>query len=299
MTVPQTMQDQFLSDNQKLLDAANQYNVEAGELQTAQDNYKNIILKKLDACQTADQILVFLQMYVFQNSLPPSSPHADDCLFGIYGDQVGLQGQALQVNSYLTAVHNDLQKMANSTGSDGSYSDEEVVGNVAKDLDSILDELNGKNGSLLPGAMDPTSLSNMLQTDTTLRDQFYVYGDTSGYNPTPIDPSNPDAPGNTYHFVVNGPNPTNDTFYLTSFTEMQQDMNAQGDAKGATEAYKSLTDNFNSDTGMTQTVNSVINEKINQLTNFIKTLMGFYENGLLQPSMKLSNVSIQNQTRGS
>lgn len=303
MTVPQTMQDQFVQDNKSLMAAADKYNQDSTDLDTAQYNYKHIILKELDACQTADQILVYLQMYVFQNSLPPTDTHtknvkdSDDCLFGIYGDQVGIKGQALQVNSYLTAVHNDLQKMMNSTGPDGSIPDAQVVDNVAHDLDKILDELNGKRGNLQP-AMDPTALTNMIQADTALRGEFYVYGDTSGYNPTPNDPNNPDAAGNTYHFVVNGPqNP--DPNYLTTFTEMQADMKLQGDIKGCTDAYKNLTDNLNSDTSMSQTVNSEINEMINQLTNFIKTLMGFYENGILQPSMKLSNVAIQNQTKGS
>src|SRR5579872_2613984 len=117
MSTTAQMQQKFVDDNTALMAAAAQSVQEQTDLQTAQDNYKNIVLKKLDACQTADQILVLLQVLVFQNSMPPSDTHkegtldGDDCLFGIYGDQVGIQGQALQVNSYLTAVHNDLQAM--------------------------------------------------------------------------------------------------------------------------------------------------------------------------------------------
>jgi archaellum component FlaC len=233
---------------------------------------------------------MYLQMYVFQNSLPPSDPHADDCLFGIYGDEVGLQGQALQVNSYLTAVHNDLQKMVNSNSSDTK-----VVDNVAEDLNSILDELNGKVGAL-PQAMDPTALTNMISSDTALRNEFWVYGDTSGYNPA-WNP-NPEQGGYTYHFFYRDGTPPGDT-WIETFADMETYMKQTGDPQEATEAYKNLTDNLNADTGMSQTVNSEINEKINQLTNFIKTLLGFYENGLLQPSMKLTNVAIQNQSKGS
>jgi hypothetical protein len=294
MTSP--MQDQFNTDFNNLNNAVADYQAAMAAEQQAEENYKNIILKKLDSLKTADQILVYLQLYVFQNALPPGDPHADDSLMGIYGDQVGLQGKGLEVNSYLTAVHNDIQKMVNSTGGDGSSSPEQVVANVASDLNSILDELTGKVGGLSK-VMDPSALANMNSTDLALRQQFYVAGDTSGYNPTWV--PDPTAPGAsyTYHFVVGETDP--DQHYLQTFDEMQADMKAPGDSKEATEGYKSLTDNLNSDTGMTQTVNSELNEKINQLTNFIKTLLGFYQNGLLQPSMKLSNVAIQNQTRGS
>lgn len=282
------MQKAFTDANAQLLASANQYQTSAGLLNDAQNNFKNIVLKKLDACRTADQILVYLQMYVFQNSLPPSDPHADDCLFGIYGDQVGLQGKGLQVNSLLTQVHNDIQKMVDS-GSD----DAQVVTNVSNDLDTILDELHGKVGNL-PGAMDKTALTNMISSDFTLRQQFYTTDpDHQTYNPAPIDAPTADS----YHFVVGDSGST--SVFIQNFKEMEDAMKGTGDEYFATEGYKALTDNLNAGTSMTQTVNSELNEKINQLTNFIKTLMGFYENGLLQPGMKLANVAIQNQTKGS
>ncbi len=291
MSTTADMQNAFTKANSQLLASADQYNTSAGLLKTAQDNFKNIVLKKLDACRTADQILVYLQMYVFQNSLPPSDPHADDCLFGIYGDQVGLQGKGLQVNSLLTQVHNDIQKMVDS-GSD----DAQVVTNVSNDLDTILDELHGKVG-YLPKAMDGTALTNMITSDATLRQQFYNPNDPDGfdghsYNPTYIDKPTADS----FHFAAGG---GTSSAFLNTFQQMEANMKVPGDKCFATEGYKALTDNLNAGTSMTQTVNSELNEKINQLTNFIKTLMGFYENGLLQPGMKLANVAIQNQTKGS
>jgi hypothetical protein len=301
MTTPQ-MQQAFTKDNGDLMAAAGQYVVAQSQEKTAETNYKDIILKKLDACQTADQILMYLQMYVFQNSLPPSDPHSDDCLFGIFGDQVGVQGKGLQVNSLLTQVHNDIQKMVDS-GSD----DMTVVSNVQADLDTILNELHVANGASgdLASAMDPTALGNMESSDFLLRQQFYNPNDSTGYtdsdgkfvayNPTWDGTSSPTA--DSFHFTVGGT--AGSSYYLQTFSEMETDMKGTGDDKFATEGYKALTDNLNADTSMTQTVNSEINEKINQLTNFIKTLLGFYENGLLQPGMKLANVAIQNQTKGS
>ena len=298
MTTPtaQSMQDQFNKDFDALMGgsgAADQYGAAVSGEVDAQTYYKDVVLKKVDSMQSADQILVYLQMYVFQNSLPPSDPHSDGSVLGIFGDQVGIQGLGLKVNSALTAVHNDLQKMVDS--GDTVSNDPTVVANVASDLDRMLDAF--KNNKLIQ-AMDPTSLTNMAADDTALRSDIFVYGDTSGYNPTPNDPKNPDAAGNSYHFIVGGPqNP--DPNYLTTYTEMQADMKLPGDIDGATEAYQNATNNFNSNTSMTQTVNSALNEKINQITNFIKTVMGFWQNGLLQPAMKLDNVAIQNQTKGS
>lgn len=285
MTIPtaQSMQDQFNNDFDALMGpsgAADQYGAAVSGEADAQNYYKDVVLKKLDSMQSADQILVYLQMYVFQNSLPPSDPHSDGSVLGIFGDQVGIQGLGLKVNSALTAVHNDLQKMVDS--GDTVSNDPTVVANVASDLDRMLDAF--KNNKLIQ-AMDPTCLTNMTADDTALRSDIFVNGDTSGYNPT-----------ENYHFVVGDPN---DTTHLHTYTEMQDDMKAPGDVDGATEAYQNATNNFNSNTSMTQTVNSALNEKINQITNFIKTVMGFWQNGLLQPAMKLDNVAIQNQTKGS
>jgi hypothetical protein len=296
MTTPQDMQDRFNKDYWALvgnqatgeIGAAQVYQNDLEALTTAQNNYKSIILQKLDACRTAEGILIYLQMYVFQNSLPPSDPHADDCLFGIYGDEVGLQGQALQVNSYLTAVHNDLQQMV-----DSDSPDVQVVENVIGDLDSLLDSL--KNDLPLQHSMDPTALANLTSTDQALRNEFWGDGDTTHNPPSVADPT---TSGYSYHFVWGQYSPGYG-YYINNFHDMETYMKQTGDKDEATEGYKNLTDNLNSATGMTQTVNSEINEKINQLTNFIKTLLGFYENGLLQPTMKLINTAIQNQSKGS
>lgn len=318
MTVPNTqdMQNQFESDNQKLLDAAAQYRAAWDEEQAAANTYKANILKKLDSLQDADQILVYLQMYVFQNSgMPsydpanPTATSSDSCLFGIYGDQLSTQGQALDVNGYLTAVHNDIQKMVNSNSTDP-----EVVHNVATDLDTMLNELKNnpdlkgdpqpanpdpKTPPVYPGAVDQSTLSNIISADTAMRSDIYDATDTgSGYNPTPADPSDPNKPGSTYHFTYGvTPQGGGSANYITNFAVMQQWMQDPNHSTFATEGYKNFTDNLNSDAGTTQTVNASLNESINQLTNFIKQLTQFYQNALLAPPMKTIDSAIQNQTR--
>lgn len=267
---------QFNADFDKLKDAAAAYEKAQEELKAAEQAYKDTVLKKLDSLKSAEAILAYLISGVFENSEPPTSKTADATIFGIFGDKLGLKGKALQVNSYLTAVHNDLQKLTNSDSSDPI-----IVKDVADDLDSILHEL--KTNTSLQDAMGPDALSNMESTDQTLRNQFWIAGDDAN-NPT----------GDDYYFTYGDGKPPK----ITNFKEMQDLMKEPGDKLSATEAYKHLSDNFNADTSMTQTMNSAVNEEINQLTSFIKTIQGFYMNGLCQPQMKLSNAAIQNQARG-
>lgn len=276
-------QDDFNTDIDKLKAAAQAYADAQAAEEAAEKTYREVILAKLDSLKSAEEILVYLQLYVFESSTPSSDPTSDACVFGIYGDKMNTQGKALQVNSYLTAVHNDLQKLVTSDDSDPN-----TVKDVATDLNQILDEL--KKDPNLKAAMDPSSYTNMMSTDTTLRHEFYIEGDTSGYNPDKnADPSK----GYTYHFY-NGSDATQQGLYLTSFKEMEDNMKLPADGKQATEAYKAQTDNLNSDSSMTQTVNSALNVQINQLSNFIKQVEGFYENAILQPSMKLINQVISN-----
>ncbi|PIS02077.1 MAG: hypothetical protein COT85_08040 [Chlamydiae bacterium CG10_big_fil_rev_8_21_14_0_10_42_34] len=282
------MQDAFNKDLNGLEGAAKAYEAAMKEQEAAEQRYKDVILKKLDSLKSADAIMVYLQMYVFQSSLPPSDPNSDASIFGIFGNKVGIEGKELNVNSYLTAVHNDLQKMV-----DSDSTDPEVVKNVAEDLNKILDDLSGKGsiGNALKDALG-SSAGQIFDTDKALRDQFYIVGDTSGYNPNPI-PNQPGPDGKyTYHFEYGG---ASNGGCLTTFAEMQEYMKKTGNQFDAAGAYKALTDNFNSMGSMLQSINSAVNEQINQLTKFIQTLLGFYQNGLLQPGMKLSNVAINNQ----
>lgn len=301
-------QTQFNNDYASLTDAVQQYQAAAEAEYNAQLAY-NDILTKLKACTTVDQIMVYLEYYLFQSSLPPSDPKSDGCIFGLENDKMAMQGKALAVNSYLTAVHNDMQNIINSDSSDPQQ-----VKNVADDLDKMLSNLDPKNPNglfqsfsftdsqgkqvTLGGPLDSQTASDIFSNDQKLRNEFYIAGDTSGYNPA-INPYQPSGYQYTYHFVYDPSQPTS-PFFLNSFQEMQQVMQTPGDNpsvignEAATAAYNNLTNNLNSDTSLTQTVNSALNEKINQLTNFIKTLLGFYQNGVLQPQSKMINAAIQN-----
>lgn len=285
MTSP--AQDQFNTDFQKLIDAANQYQQAEAEMKQAEDYYKSVVMQKLNAAQSVDQIMYLLETLVFQSSGSPADPNADGCLFGIYGDQAAQYGQGINVSGILTQVHNDISKLVTSGSSDPA-----TVKDVADDLDKVLDQL--KNNPALKDALG-LSLSDIQTTDTALRDQFYVKGDDA-YNPT----YNPDPTTNgyTYHFVYDpSVDPKNDPNYTYTFADMEARMKLPSDQAQATEGFDSLTKSFSADGNDTNTLNSAINVQLNNLLKFVQTLQGFYENGILQPQMKLSNVAIQNMSK--
>jgi hypothetical protein len=243
-------------------------------------------LKKLDAAQSVDQIMYLLETLVFQSSGSPADPNAGGCLFGIYGDQAAQYGIGINVSGILTQVHNDISKLVTSGSSDPA-----TIKDVADDLDKVLDQL--KNNPALKNALG-LSFDDIQTTDTNLRDQFYIKG-YDAYNPT----SNPDPTTNgyTYHFVYDGLKPTQDPNYTYTFADMEARMKLPSDPAQATEGFDSLTKSFSADGNDTNTLNSAINVQLNNVLKFIQTLQGFYENGILQPQMKLSNVAIQNMSK--
>lgn len=283
MTTPtpsQQAQSDFAKDLAALNKAADDYQADKAANSAANTEYHDKVIKKLDSMTDVFKMLSFLIFHVFQNSTVASpsdskakQAKADGTVLGLFGDQLGIKGEALKVNSLLTKVHDDIQKITTLGGTDP-----QDVANVAKDLDSVLDAL--KTPALI-AAMDPQSYAQMKETDTSLRDMFHITGSKT---------NNPDTKA-TYYFTDD----PNDNGHLHTFGDMQDDMKKPGDKLSASEAYKGITNNFNSDTGMTQTVNSALNEQINQLTNFIKTIVGFYENALVQPWSKLVNTAVQNQ----
>jgi hypothetical protein len=286
---PAQMQANFNADLKKLEEAAEAYEKAVAEEKAAEKEYKEVILAKLRSLKSAAAIMVYLEMYVFQNSAPPGTPGADASIFGQFNDKLNIRGKELDVNSYLTAVHNDLQKMVDSDSPDPI-----VVKNVADDLDSILTDLTGNNPSLGDALKDAlgASASEITTTDRNLRNQFYIKGDDK-FNP-PVVPTPKDPSGYSYHFVWGEPSDV----FLTNFAEMEKSMKLPGDQYDATGAYKALTDNFNAMGSMTQSINAAVNEQITQITKFMQVVLGFYENGLLKPQMTMINASIANQRPG-
>jgi hypothetical protein len=290
MATPPDPQTQFDTDWANMMSAASEYQAAVTAEEQSKAEYQSMLVK-LKACTTVDQIMVYLEYYLFQNS----NSQSDGCAFGMFNDDISVQGKALKVNSYLTAVHNDMQNIIN----DDNYSnDPQQVLNVANDLDKMLNTLDTNplfNPKLGGGAclFDQSTWQQLRTNDVNLRNEFYIQGDASGYNP-PVNtpPQDPNEPYTyTYHFTYGVPE---SSYLCSTFEEMQERMQAPGDQSQATEAYKNLTNNLNADTTLTQTVNSALNQKINNLTNFIKVLMGFYENGILQPQTKMINAAIQN-----
>ncbi len=285
---------QFVIDYNKLLTSANDHAQAVQDHDTDLANYRTIVLVKLDSLKTVDEIMAYLEAYVFQNS-GTDPAHTNDTILGVFGDDVSTDGKSLQVNSVLTQVHNDIEKLTSNDSTDPIVGPQ-IVKDAATDLDSILNSL--KNNVNLQGSIDPTSLLNFQQTDTTLRGEFWIQGDDAN-NPTWNGSPTPGA-SDRYYFIEGTtptPPPTDPSapWYDTSFGQMQTYMKQPGDQNDSTEAYKGLTDNFNADASMSQSINSAVNEQLNQITNFIKTVLGFYDNGILQPHSKLVGVAVQNE----
>ena len=224
---PSDPQTDFNNDLGALNAAAADYAAAEAEQAAADKIYQEQVLTKLDSLKDAFQILAFLIYFVFQNTEPPTNPtQADACIFGLMGNQVGIKGKALAVNSLLTKVHNDLQKLVDSN--DTTTTD---VKNVASDLDKLLKDFQSNPN--LKQAIDPTTFQQMQDTDLTIRHQFFINGDTSGFNPP--ENSDPTKNGYTYHFTDG-----TESFYLHSFGEMQNNMKTPGDTNEANEAFKTL-----------------------------------------------------------
>ncbi len=282
---------QFVIDYNKLLQTANDHAQAVQDHTDDYNYYHQVVLVKLDSLKTVDQIMAYLEAYVFQNSSTDPKT-SNGTILGLFGDDVSTDGKSLSVNSVLTQVHNDIEKLTSNDSTDPVLGPQ-IVKDAALDLDSVLDSL--KNNVNLQGSIDPTSLLNFQSTDTTLRDEFWIQGDDANqpaWNPTPV------SGAYTYYFIEGttpSPAPASGPWYNTSFGEMQNNMKAPGDLNDSTEAYKGLTDNFNADASMSQSINAAVNEQLNQVTNFIKTVLGFYDNGLLQPHAKLVGVAVQNE----
>ncbi len=278
MIMQAKVKDTFSDDDQKLKDAIAAYAADEAEEKQAEATYKQVILKKLDSLKTADEIMVYLQLYVFQSE----DPNSDASMLGIFGDQVGLKGKALEVNSYLTAVHNDVQKIVDTNTSTSSVDSIDVV---AGHLDDILKDLKSlpTDGT---GPVDKTTIGNLTDADTAMRKEFYI---TNGPTPDPKP-----TPGSYYFTDGTPPGPGTAPSIINNFQQMRDLMKQTGDPAHATEAYQGLSTNFNAAKSTTQTANSGLNEQVNQLTNYIKQLLGFYQQALLEPSMKLINVAITN-----
>ena len=281
---------QFYNDWKQLQEDAGTYQTDAAAADKARNDYSKEFTNLFNNSKNPE--VVFLALIV---------------LFGNQGftelDQgLGVQGDALKIQSDMTQLNNDLQSLSDPNGAGAG--DKMKVVTVAHDLDCMLNLL----GDSHMAASDDQAWYHTVQqvlgtgnagTGSSLIDQQYYSlrmdihlndPERSNYNPAAAPPG---AAGDkrSYHYDPNDPN------YITNFAETATAMGQQADPDQAAEAFKLWTDGENTVSTTTQSLSNAINAILSNSTNTIKTFQSFVAN-MMHAIMDVVKGSIQNQTKG-
>jgi hypothetical protein len=265
-----TPTDAFDTDYSKLQADAQAFIAMQNELKQAEADYQAAYQKLLKECPLMAIILLI------------SNPGCT-----MLQDNLGISGAGLQIQGDLSKLGNDMENDTNSK--DTTTGDSGLVAKVAGDLDKTLDMLDPNSSDPVNQAIQqgigPTGAGFLHQEYLTIRQDINWEHDSidgNKYNP---------ASGATYHFDVDN------SQYIQSYGEMQNEMSQQGDPKSANEAAKIKTDAFNMNTSTTQSTNAASNEMITNQKNIITSWQSL-GSSLMHNFADLVKAAIQNMSRG-
>lgn len=169
----------------------------------------------------------------------------------LMNNKVDLSGQENKCQTALAKCQNDLQKITQETGNGVNGLTAEAHG-----LDQMIGNLNGTDAQGVFGSGAGDLVTNL----TTLRDQIYISGSTSQYNP---------ANASTAYFDTSSTTPSGK---MSSYGEMMRNLSIQGDPDNAIEANTNLTNAFNTNNSELEGLSAQSKEELTQWINTVKTL---------------------------
>jgi hypothetical protein len=195
--------------------------------------------------------------------------------------QEAVFGSAMNVVADLQNCVNDLRDEMN----DSNPADQTgLVAQVATQLDSLLQLLNGQGGASaeIQEALGTSVCSSLSDQLTSIRNMIYDPSDTSGYNPASsastdfdLDPSDP-----------------NYGKQMQTFAQMINGMSVPGDPDQATEAYNAIATAGNTCSSTLSTQTNVIDTQIKTLSTTDQQWLGF-SNDMFQSLLKVEQAASQ------
>lgn len=266
----------FDPDYQNMIDDAQAYqDAIAAEAQLKQaylDEYKDLVQKYKDP----EQLFYALMALISGNG---------------FAEMDGQQ----EINGYNLKIQGDVNKCLSDIQSATGANSTATVGDVAWALSKVLSTIDasssGTGGSIgasirqALGTTDPNAQCSIFDNLKAMRADINDPYDSCNnlYGP----PS-----GGSYHFSVDV-----DETHISSYQEMADDLAKPGDPKGATEAAKVLSDNFNQANAATNASQSATQVMVQNQSKLMQTIQSF-DKAMMQAVSSVITQSIQASARG-